>query len=108
MRRDEAFPGKFLKAADVKETPLIAVISYVEKEKVGQGSDQKEKPVMYFQDADKPMVVNSTNWDTLAEAYGEDSDGWSGCKIKVYSAPTQYQGKRTEGLRVSAFKESNA
>jgi hypothetical protein len=38
MRAAEAFPGKYLKSSDVKERPIVAVISHVEKEKVGQGA----------------------------------------------------------------------
>jgi len=108
MRRDEAFPAKFLKAADVKEAPLFAVISYVEMETVGQGTDSKSKPVMYFEGHDRPMVVNATNWDALADAYGDDSDGWAGHKIKIRCARTHYAGKAVDGLRVEAVSNGKA
>src|SRR5262245_10162950 len=105
MRRDDAFPGKLLKAADVKESPLSAVISYVEMQTVGQGADQKSKPVLFFEDYDKPMVVNATNWDSLADAFGEESDDWAVRKIKIRAARTQFQGKSVDGLRIEAVKE---
>jgi hypothetical protein len=85
-----------LKSTDVKAKPLIATISYVEVEPVGQ--DRKDKPVVYLE-AGKPIVCNRTNFEVLEEAFG-DSDDWAGQKIKVFCAQTQYQGKRCDGIRV--------
>jgi hypothetical protein len=104
MRKDEAFPGKYLKAADVKANPITAKISYVEMETVGQGKDQKEKPVLYFEDLDRPLVLNSTNWDAIADVLGDESDNWAGHKIKLFSVRTQYAGKPTDGIRVEVIK----
>jgi hypothetical protein len=96
MRSSDIFQSKFLKSADVKAKPLIAVISYVAFEAVGQ--DKQQKPVLYFETG-KPIVVNRTNFGTIEDAFG-DSDDWSGKKVKVYCAPTSFQGKRVDGIRV--------
>src|SRR5215471_18971142 len=98
MRKNEAFPAKFLKSADAKTKPIFATISHMEMELVGQGADQKEKPVLYLEDQ-KPMVLNATNWESLEEAFG-DSDDWPGHKIKIKCTRTQFQGKTTDGLRI--------
>lgn len=101
MRADKAFPSKYLKAADVKEKPRVAVISHLAQETVGQGPDAKERHVLHFEDG-KPMVLNRTNWDTLEEAFG-DSDDWSGHKVKIRCTRTQFQGKATDGIRLEAI-----
>jgi hypothetical protein len=106
MRTSDMFPSKYLKAEDAKAKPIIATISYVEMERIGQGSDQKEKPIMYFQDFDKPMVLNKTNAETLEDAFG-DTDTWSGNKIKIRCARTQYAGKSVDGLRVEAVESES-
>jgi hypothetical protein len=98
MRKTEAFPAKFLKSADAKTKPIFATISHMEMELVGQGADQKKKPVLYLEDR-KPMVLNATNWESLEEAFG-DSDEWPGHKIKIKCERTQFQGKTTDGLRI--------
>jgi hypothetical protein len=98
MLASDAFPSRFLQTAAVKSKPIVAVISHVEMETVGQGADQKRKPILYL-DGQKPMVLNRTNFEALADAFG-DSDEWSGQKIKVYVARTQFQGKAIDGLRV--------
>jgi hypothetical protein len=96
MRTSDVFKSKYLKSADVKAKPLVAVISYLAFESVGQ--DKRQKPVLYFETG-KPIVVNRTNFETLEDVFG-DSDNWPGHKVKVYCAPTSFQGKRVDGIRV--------
>jgi hypothetical protein len=97
MRTTDVFSSKYLKSTDVKTKPKIAVISHLEIEEVGQ--DKKKKPVLHFEDGVKPMVANRTNFEELEVAFG-DSDEWPGQKVKIYCAPTSYQGKRVDGIRV--------
>jgi hypothetical protein len=105
MREDEAFPSTFLRTADVKDRPRNAVISHVALETVGQGADAKTKPVLFLED-DRPLVLNRTNWETLADAFGPDSDDWEGCEIRLYAAKTRYAGKPIDGIRVEAVKKN--
>jgi hypothetical protein len=99
MKSTDAFPAKFLKAADVKARPIIAVISHVEMEAVGQGADQKNKPILYLE-GQKPIVLNRTNFEAIEDAFG-DSDSWPGHKVKVHSALTRFQGKAVNGIRLT-------
>jgi hypothetical protein len=98
MRKNDAFPSKYLKSADAKAKPIFATISHMEMEPVGQGVDQKKKPVLYLKEH-KPMVLNATNWEVLEGAFG-DSDNWPDHRIKIKCERTQYQGKPAEGLRI--------
>jgi hypothetical protein len=98
MRATDAFPSTYLKSADVKDKPIVATISYMDMETVGQGQDQKQKPVLYLEDA-KPMVLNRTNFEALEDAFG-DSDDWTGHKIKIKCVRTKFQGKAVDGLRI--------
>src|SRR5215510_16028293 len=98
MKASDAFPSRYLQTSVVKGKPIVAVISHIEMETVGQGADQKRKPVLYL-DGQKPMVLNRTNFETLADVFG-DSDEWSGRKIKINAVRTQYAGKSIDGLRV--------
>jgi hypothetical protein len=98
MRSSDAFPSKYLKSSDVKAKQLIATISHVEMQLVGQGPDQKEKPVLHLE-GEKPIVLNRTNFETIEDAFG-DTDEWSGHKAKIFCAPTRFQGKAVDGIRV--------
>src|SRR5262249_8565103 len=96
MRSSDAYPSKYLKSADVKAKHMIATISCVAMEAVGQ--DKKEKPVIYLETG-KPIVCNRTNFEAIEDAFG-DSDDWAGKKIKIFGARTRYKGKRLDGIRV--------
>ena len=98
MRSTDAFPSKFLKSADVKAKQIVATISHVDMEVVGQGQDQKEKPVLYLE-GQKPIVLNRTNFEAIEQAFG-DTDEWANRKVKVYCAPTRFQGKAVDGIRI--------
>jgi|SRR6516162_6004418 hypothetical protein len=56
MKASDAFPSRYLQTSVVKGKPIIATISHVVMETVGQGADQKRKPVLYL-DGQKPMVL---------------------------------------------------
>jgi hypothetical protein len=106
MLPSDAFPSPFLQTTVVKTRgPIIATISHVEMDDVGQGADQQRKPVLYLE-GEKPMVLNRTNFETLADAYG-DSDEWAGHKVRIYVGRTQYQGRSIDGLRVEAVQPTN-
>jgi hypothetical protein len=99
MKSTDIFTSKYLKSADVKAKPLIMMISYVDYEAVGE--DKKKKPVLYPENG-KPIVLNRTNFEAIEDVLG-DSDEWPGHKVRVFCAPTQYQGKRVDGIRVEAI-----
>jgi hypothetical protein len=53
MRTKDLFPSKYLKAEDAKAKQIVATISYMAQELVGQGQDQKKKPVLYLEDQNR-------------------------------------------------------
>lgn len=91
---------KYVKTADLRGKPTILVISNCEDEVVGQGRDMESKGVLYFQSAEKGLVLNSTNAYTIGEAYGFETDLWTGKSIELYPTTTEYQGKMVDCLRV--------
>lgn len=103
MKRSEAFPSKFLSKDDVR-APTVCIIEKVINETLGQGEDQEIKPVMYFQSGvSKPMVINNTNWMSVEDLYGDESDDWPGKAIEIWVDPSvSFGGKRIGGLRLRA------
>lgn len=104
LNRSQAFPSKFMSKDDVAQGPRRLVVADARMETIkGQdnGADE-DKAVLYFQEADaKPMILNQTNWLTIEDAYGSDTDGWVGKPIEVYhDSGVMYGGKRTGGTRV--------
>lgn len=57
MRISSAFPSKYIKSTDLQGKQVKAVMSHVETESIGDD----DRPVLYFQNKEKGLVLNKTN-----------------------------------------------
>lgn len=107
MNINQAFPSKYLKAAEVPEEGVSVVIDRVEIEDVdGKGA---RKPVVYFRKAKKGLALNVTNSKKIAAVLGTaETDEWSGRAITLYQSETEYQGDTVPCVRVRAAKNGQA
>lgn len=106
-KRDDVFPSKYLKAADLDGTPLVVTIvsAPLETLKNPEGKEQT-KTVLYFRGTKKLLPLNVTNWDAVADIAGDDSDDWAGHKIELYPAKTEMKGKTVNCIRVRAPEQA--
>lgn len=106
-KRDDVFPSKYLKAADLNGTPLTVTIvsAPLETLKNPEGKEQT-KTVLYFRGTKKLLPLNVTNWDAVADIAGDDSDDWAGHKIELYPAKTEMKGKTVDCIRVRAPEQA--
>lgn len=108
MNINNAFPSKWLKSGDVPEdADLVLTITTVDVETVGQGEDAQEKPVAYFAETDKGLVLNKTNAGTIATLHGPETDGWAGKKISLFATEVQFGSQMTLALRVRVKAPKN-
>lgn len=99
MKVDEAFPGSFLKASDLRERPVTVIIAECRLEELGS----EQKPVLYFRGKDRGLVLNKTNANTIADIMGTyETDDWFGKEIVLYPDSTDFQGRRVPCIRVRA------
>lgn len=100
MKRSDAFPSRYISKDDV-QNPIIAVIDTVRFDTIKGDAGDEDKPVVYFRDNVKPMILNNTNWMTIEDAYGQESDDWTGKQVEMYCDPgVMFGGKRVGGVRV--------
>jgi hypothetical protein len=100
MRRNEVFPSRWLKAPDC-EPPIVATVDSCRFELVGQGANATNEPVLHFQGAVKPFILNQTNWDSMASiSERDDSDDWTGIRIELYAVDVQGPSGMTRGVRI--------
>ena len=103
MKKNNAFPSKYINAADLNGENVTATMSSVEQEEVGK--EKTIKPVLYFRGQLKPLILNGTNWDAIVKITGkEDSDAWDGKKITLYPTEVPFGGKTVGAIRISAPK----
>ena len=108
MKLSEAYPSSFLKADDLQGRDVIATISSVELESIGQGADKEQKLVIGFKGKEKKLVCNKTNAGTIGQLYGDETDDWIGKQIILTARDVEYQGKTTLAIRVSLKKPATA
>lgn len=96
MHIDQMFPSNTLRASDLANGDATATIANVVVEKIGDDM----KPVVYFHNSEKRLVLNKTNASTISDIHGPDTDLWSGKQITLGHAYTDYAGKQVECVRV--------
>ena len=99
---DDLYGSKYYSAANLHgETPRhrIGKVALAElKEKDGS---TKRKFVAYFEGVEKALVLNKTNAQKLATAFGKDYSKWIGMEVELYAEMT---GLGKEGVRVRPLK----
>lgn len=94
---NEAFPSKYLRAADLQGRTPTVTIAEVKMETVGEDN----RLVVYFTGKDKGLVLNKTNANAIADILGdEDTDNWTDGQIKLITAKVDFQGKRVPAIRI--------
>src|SRR6516164_5394410 len=89
--------SRFLKAADLKSEKKFK-IKNVTEELVGE--EQEKKPVLWFTNDERGLVLNKTNIRTLAGAYGDPMKDWIGKIIVVFPTMANFRGRMVDALRV--------
>lgn len=95
------YSGTFLKAADLGGQSYLATIKAVERVEIAAADGSVRTRAALVLDGWVPkLVLNKTNFETIAAAYGRQSGGWIGKQIEVYPDITMFNGKPVEGVRV--------
>lgn len=97
MRRADMFPSKYLVANDIPKEGMDVTILHVEEEKMRDG---KPKPVIFFDELEKGMVCNVTNWKAIAALHGDESDDWAGQRITLYPSVTTFDEEEVDCIRI--------
>jgi len=102
-RRGETYSSGWLKASDLLDTGNKDGLDLTIKSlSTSEMDDGKVQRVLAFEEDERQLGLNVTNWDALAEMFAaDDDDDWVGCVCNVYPHKLDriYNGK-THGLRV--------
>jgi hypothetical protein len=101
-KRDDVFPSKYLRAADLKGKPCIVTIESAPYETL-KGLDGKEnnRIVLYFKNTEKALPLNATNFDAVCDVTGcFDTEDWPGQRIELYPTKTAMKGKLVDCIRI--------
>jgi hypothetical protein len=98
--------SKYLKQDDIGDGQLFTVKGFKRENVAPEGEAVENKYIMFFDEAEKGLVMNSTNIQLAERAFGSDeTDDWIGKKIVAYVDPNvSYGGKIVGGIRLRAPK----
>jgi hypothetical protein len=105
MNVADIFPTRFVSAADLNGKSFTLTIRSVTLEDM-QSHDNKTvtKPVAWFTNAAKGLVLNRTNTMIIADLYGPETDAWAGKRITIYATKVRAFGKMEDAIRVREEK----
>jgi hypothetical protein len=104
-RGDYAYgQSQYLRAADLAgRTDRVTIIGVEDVE-----FEKGQKPVLTFEGKTKKLVVNATNFDTLADAFGGFTENWIGKSIVLAGEKITVRGQRTDTIKVRAAAQARA
>jgi predicted YcjX-like family ATPase len=85
---DELYPGRFIKAGDLKGRDWTLTIARVVLEEL-EGTKKQSKGVIAFRETQKELVLNRTNGECIKAMFGRKLADWAGKRITIYPANIQ-------------------
>lgn len=101
-KMNDYYPSAWLRSDDI-DGPTIVTIAQVRDEKFpGQrGESDQVKPVLFFREFRKGMIVNKTNFLTLSKITGKsDTEEWVGIQIQLRVEQVPAFGEVVDAIRI--------
>jgi hypothetical protein len=110
MRLNDMFPRRYATGADFNNKPVTLTISRVAIEQMRPqvGAPAVDKYVVFFENAEKGVILSKTLAYQIAEVIGsEETNDWVGHRVTLYPLPMRVAGKQRIAIRARKPKASN-
>jgi hypothetical protein len=92
---------------------ITARIHGTSVETLGQGLEQSQKLALELVSQDgrpwpRRVILNKGNASLLANAFGDEADGWGGQLIEIWQAPVEFRGRTVAGVKVAPVHQPPA
>ena len=105
MKANELCPSPNLQAldigADLGDSVNVTIKGF---DRAEVGKEKQLKSRLWFEEFDRPLVINRTNVKALIDLFGNDTEEWIGERCNMYVSETSFQGDVVRCLRVRAVK----
>jgi hypothetical protein len=88
---DELYPGRFIKAGDLKGKQVTLTIAAVRVEELVCENESKMKGVLSFEKTDKQLPLNKTNGICMKAMFGRHLQSWPGKRVTLF--PGEFKGE---------------
>lgn len=104
MKKNEAFPSKYLNAGDFDEDQTLTIKEWSQEEFEGD-KGKEQKVILHFEETAKGLVLNKTNWGCIEKVTGsDDTDDWIGKQITLGAVEVQFGNDMVWSVRVRTPK----
>jgi hypothetical protein len=103
---DEAYGSRFLGVVDVGTKKIRTRILKVRMEELKDRDTGKtrKRPIIFFENIEKGLVLNVVNKNTLVEAFGKPPPGWLNATVGIFVDPNvMFGGQKKGGVRLRAL-----
>lgn len=102
MKVSTMIESKYLKQEDVGDGVTVTIKGFKKTNVAREDEEAQYKYVMFLEEFEKPLVLNSTNIQLCTKILGsDDTDDWIGKKVILYTDENvSFAGKLTGGIRV--------
>ena len=109
MKTEEVFPSRFLKAEQLDHDVAVTIKTVVMEDVYDdKAKEEVRKPVCYFNNMAKGVLLNKTNWAALVEAYGDESDQWTGKPVTLTTIEVKAFGDIVQAIRLKLPKANGS
>jgi hypothetical protein len=105
MRSTDVFPSKYLKAEELDEDVQVTIKKVVLEELEQKDGQKADKPVCYFEEGPKGLILNKTNWALIAKQHGDESDEWAGKTVILTTVDVDAFGDVVSAIRIKPPKK---
>lgn len=100
MRKSDLYPSRYIKAEDLQGREWPLTIASLTTEVIDSERGKETMPLLTFHGVQKGLILNVTNYDSIAAMHGEETDNWAGKSVKLYPDKTRFGGKIVDCVRV--------
>ncbi len=84
MDFDLMYPGRFIKAVDLKGKDVTLTIEKVVIDELVGDKGKEVKGIIWFVGKKKQLVLNKTNGLCLKQMFGRETDAWHGKRVSIF------------------------
>jgi len=91
--RNYYFPSPWMRASDLPPEGKNFTVTGVDDEIVGK--DETLKPALTFEETDKKLLLNATQFDAMMQLTGdEDADHWTGVRVRLIPVTVTIENRK--------------
>lgn len=101
MNVDDIYPRRYASGADLQGKSHTVTIRTVTIESLRPAGILMEKPVIWFHETERGVIMSRTMASTIAASFGPDTDTWAGRSITLTPVPVKVAGADRIAIRCS-------